>query len=99
VFLCFDGISRVKYNAESVLIGCILELVRRGHEDQIVVGGDIARRTMYASYGKGGLGLHYILASWVPRFREEAGEAGFDGDALVEKFFVANPARAFAWPD
>jgi phosphotriesterase-related protein len=99
VFLCFDGISRVKYNAESVLIGCILELVRRGFEDQIVVGGDIARRTMYANYGEGGLGLGYILSRWVPRFVEEAGEAGFDGHALVDKFFVANPARAFAWPD
>jgi len=99
VFLCFDGISRVKYNAESVLIGCILELVRRGFEDQIVVGGDIARRTMYANYGEGGLGLGYILARWVPRFVEEAGEAGFDGPALADKFFIANPARAFAWPD
>ncbi len=98
VFLCFDGISRVKYHPESVLIDCILRLVRAGHEDQIVVGGDIARRSMYRNYGKGGLGLGYILASWVPRFREEADEAGLDGAALIEKFFVANPARAFAWP-
>ncbi|WP_172327904.1 phosphotriesterase [Mangrovicoccus sp. HB161399] len=99
VFMCFDGISRVKYHPESVLIDCILKLVEAGHEDQIVVGGDIARRTMFAHYGKGGLGLGYILRSWVPRFAEEAGEAGFDGAALVEKFFVANPARAFSWSE
>lgn len=97
-FLCFDGIARVKYHPESVLIDCVLRLVAAGHEDQIVIGGDIARRSMYRNYGKGGLGLGYILESWVPRFVEEAGEAGFDGAALVEKFFVANPARAFAWP-
>jgi 5-phospho-D-xylono-1,4-lactonase len=97
-FLCFDGISRIKYHPESVLIDCILRLVRAGHEDQILVGGDIARRTMFRHYGEGGLGLGYILDSWVPRFVEEAGEAGLDGDALVEKFFRANPARAFAWP-
>lgn len=99
VFVCFDGISRVKYHPESVLIDCIIRLVTAGHEDQIVVGGDIARRSMYRNYGEGGLGLGYILASWVPRFVEEAGEAGLDGAGLIEKFFVANPARAFAWPD
>lgn len=96
-FLCFDGISRIKYHPESVLIGCILELVRHGHADQILVGGDIARRTMYRNYGEGGLGLGYILESWVPRFIEEAGEAGFDGAALIETFLVKNPRRAFAF--
>ncbi|RYG95327.1 MAG: phosphotriesterase, partial [Alphaproteobacteria bacterium] len=56
-FLCFDGISRVKYHPESVLIDCILQLVKRGHEQQLMIGGDIARRTMYRNYGEGGLGL------------------------------------------
>lgn len=97
VFMCFDGISRVKYHPESVLIDCILNLVRHGHEDQLVVGGDIARRTMYRNYGEGGLGLGYILESWVPRFREQADDAGFDGKALIEKFFVKNPQRAFVF--
>ncbi len=97
VFMCFDGISRIKYHPESVLIDCMLRLVRAGHEDQLLVGGDIARRTMYRNYGEGGLGLGYILESWVPRFVEEAGEAGFDGEALVRKFFIDNPARAFSW--
>jgi phosphotriesterase-related protein len=96
-FLCFDGISRVKYHPESVLIDCILNLVRHGHEDQLVVGGDIARRTMFRNYGEGGLGLGYILESWVPRFRDQADDAGFDGQALVEKFFLANPQRAFVF--
>ncbi|WP_127144499.1 phosphotriesterase family protein [Pelagibacterium montanilacus] len=96
-FLCFDGISRIKYHPESVLIECILNLVRHGHEDQILIGGDIARRTMYRHYGEGGLGLDYILRSWVPRFVEEAGEAGFDGKALIDTFMIENPKRAFAF--
>lgn len=96
-FLCFDGISRIKYHPESVLIDCILNLLRHGHADQIVVGGDIARRTMYRNYGEGGLGLGYILESWVPRFIEQANLAGFDGARLVETFFVKNPQRAFAF--
>lgn len=96
-FLCFDGISRIKYHPESILIDCILKLVAKGHEKQILIGGDIARRTMYKNYGEGGLGLGYILASWVPRFVEDAGEAGFDGQALIKTFMVDNPQRAFAF--
>lgn len=96
-FLSFDGITRIKYDSEHVRTRCILDLVRSGHEDQLMVGGDIARRTMFASYGEGGLGMGFILQKWVPRFIEEAGEAGFDGKALVQKFFVDNPQRAFAF--
>jgi len=96
-FFSFDGITRVKYYSEDVRTRCILDLVRRGHEDQIMVGGDIARRTMFASYGEGGLGMGFILEKWVPRFIEEAGEAGFDGERLIHKFMVANPQRAFAF--
>ena len=97
VFMCFDGISRIKYHPESILIECIFNLVRHGHEKQILIGGDIARRTMYRNYGEGGLGLGYILESWVPRFIEQAGDAGFDGEALIHTFMVENPQSAFAF--
>ena len=97
VFFSFDGITRVKYYPENVRTRCILDLVKAGHEDQIMIGGDIARKTMFASYGKGGLGMGFILEKWVPRFIEEAGEAGFDGKTLIDKFFVKNPQRAFAF--
>ncbi len=96
-FLTFDGITRVKYWPEDVRTRCILDLVRAGHGPQILIGGDIARKSMFASYGKGGLGMGYILSSWVPRFIDEAGEAGFDGPALIQQFLVDNPPRAFAF--
>jgi len=57
----------------------------------------IARRTMYRNYGEGGLGLAYILKSWVPRFVDEADEAGFNGQALIKTFMIDNPQRAFAF--
>ncbi|MFZ5817165.1 MAG: phosphotriesterase family protein [Bacillota bacterium] len=95
-YLCFDGIAKVKYYPESVRIQCILELVRRGHERQILISGDTARKSYYRSYGHG-LGLGYILAKWVPRFAEEAGEAGFDGERLVRLFFEENPQRCFTF--
>lgn len=95
--LCFDGISRIKYHPENIRIQNIITLIKAGFEDQIVIGGDIARKTMFASYGLGGLGMGYILSSWKPRFIEEANNAGVDGHALAKKLFITNPARVFTF--
>lgn len=95
-FLCFDGIGKIKYAPESTRIQCILELVKRGYEKQILISGDTARKSYYRNYGHG-LGLGYILEQWVPRFKEEAEEAGFNGKRLIEAFFVHNPARCFTF--
>lgn len=96
VYLSFDGIGKIKYAPESTRIALILELVRKGYEDQILISGDTARKTYYKHYDYG-LGLEYIIGKWVPRFVDEANRAGFDGEKLVEKFFVHNPARCFAF--
>lgn len=95
-FLCFDGIAKVKYNPESVRIGCILELAKRGHQKQILVSGDTARRSYYRSYTYA-LGLPYIKETWVNRLVEEAEVAGLDGRALVEDIFINNPKRCFTF--
>lgn len=97
-FLSFDGIGKIKYGPESTRIACILELVRNGHKDQILISGDTARKSYYRHYGQG-LGLEYIILQWIPRFIEEANEAGFDGNALVEDFFIHNPAKCFAFAE
>lgn len=95
-FLCFDGIAKIKYAPESTRIACILELVRNGHEDQILVSGDTARKSYYKHYDYG-LGLEYIISKWVPRFIYEADRVGLDGERLIKKFFVDNPARCFSF--
>ncbi|WP_020154386.1 phosphotriesterase family protein [Caldibacillus debilis] len=95
-FLSFDGIGKIKYGPESMRIRCILELVKKGYENQILISGDTARKSYYKHYDYG-LGLAYIIAKWVPRFIDEADRAGFDGERLVRLFFVENPARCFAF--
>ncbi|MFB5677959.1 phosphotriesterase [Paenibacillus terreus] len=95
-FLSFDGIAKIKYAPESTRIGLILELVKKGYEDQILISGDTARKTYYKHYDYGP-GLEYIIAKWVPRFVDEANQAGFDGLKLIRKFFVTNPANCFAF--
>ena len=94
--LSFDGISKIKYAPESTRIACILALVEKGYEDQILVSGDTARKSYYKHYDNG-LGLENILGKWVPRFIEEADQKGFDGIQLVNKFFIQNPARCFTF--
>lgn len=95
-FLSFDGISKVKYAPDSARTDAILELVKNGHEDQILISGDTARKTYYKHY-QHGLGLENIIAKWVPRFKEEADSRGFDGEKLIRKFFIDNPARCFSF--
>lgn len=95
-YLSFDGISKIKYAPESTRIQNILDLVDKGYEDQILISGDTARKSYYKHYDYG-LGLENILGNWVPRFIEEANQKGYDGDKLVDKFFVQNPARCFTF--
>lgn len=95
-YLCFDGIAKIKYAPESTRIHCILELVRKGYEKQILISGDTARKSYYKHYDYG-LGLEYIISKWVPRFIDEANRAGFDGERLIQLFFVENPARCFSF--
>ncbi|MED4164921.1 phosphotriesterase [Halalkalibacterium halodurans] len=95
-FLSFDGIGKIKYAPESTRIHCILELVKKGYDQQILISGDTARKTYYKHYDYG-LGLEYIIEKWIPRFISEANHRGFDGEALIHTFFVENPARCFAF--
>ncbi|WP_010274953.1 phosphotriesterase family protein [Paenibacillus senegalensis] len=95
-YLSFDGIGKIKYAPESTRISLILDLVRKGYENQILISGDTARKTYYKHYDHG-LGLEHIIANWVPRFKLEADKAGFDGEKLIEKFFVSNPAECFSF--
>ncbi|MEF2508402.1 phosphotriesterase [Vibrio mimicus] len=92
-FICFDGVSRIKYYTEEVRSQALIYLCKSGFSHQILIGGDFARKSMSAHYGCGGLGMRFILNSWQPRFCEEANDAGLDGEALLHQFFIENPKR------
>jgi phosphotriesterase-related protein len=88
-FLAFDGPSRANHATDWRLHECLAELVRHGHQDQILIGGDTTTAAARAATG-GGPGLPYLLRVLRPRLAAELGED------VAEKFFVTNPARAFA---
>lgn len=92
-FLSFDGLGKIKYGPESNRIGAIISLIKMGYLDQILIGGDTARKTYYKHYGYHSLGLEWILKRWIPRFENECNIRGLDGKAMVYKILVDNPKR------
>lgn len=90
-YLGYDGAGRTKYWPDSVLVDCLMRVAEAGGEDRLLLGGDVARRSSFVSYG-GLPGMAYLGRRFVPRL------AAAGGEDLVECLLVANPARAFAFP-
>jgi predicted metal-dependent phosphotriesterase family hydrolase len=87
----YDCISKEHYQPEAKRIEFAKRLVDEGFGDQLVLSGDIARRSYLTSYG-GGPGFTYILWRFVPWLWQE----GVSREATA-KLLVDNPARLFAW--
>lgn len=96
-FLCMDGLSKVKYFPESVRMEAIATLVEAGFADQILLGGDLARRSDLYAY-EGGPGIRFIITKWTDRFKSFLVRRGYEiaeAEKLVKKFLVDNPKRYF----
>jgi len=75
----------------SVTVRAILALVEAGFEDQIVLGTDGARRTLWRSLG-GRPGLAWLASD----FPAVLGRAGL-GPGTLHKIFSTNAMRALTW--
>jgi phosphotriesterase-related protein len=91
VFLGFDQFSKAKYLADSARIDLIAHLAEEGHHNQIVISGDLARRSYLTAWG-GGPGYRYFLTDLMLQFAERG-----ISEALYRSFAVANPRRLFAF--
>jgi phosphotriesterase-related protein len=89
-YLGYDGAARHQRWPDSVLVDCLAAAVAGGAADRVLLGGDVARRTRYLSYG-GIPGLTYLFDRFVPRLRAAVGDAG------LASVLVANPARWLGW--
>ena len=92
VFLSFDGLGKNKYGPESHRIAAIINLIEKGYVDQILCGGDTARKSYYKHYGYG-LGLGWIPTVWLRRFEDELKLRGLDSKEIINKIFIENPKR------
>jgi phosphotriesterase-related protein len=90
VYLCYDQLSKEKYYPDAQRVEFILRLVQEGYGRQLLLSGDLARKSYWPSYGTGGgPGLTYILWRFVPWLRSE----GLD-EAAVDDLLSHNPVRA-----
>lgn len=85
-YLGYDGFARPRTRSDAELLALTEQVVSQAGADRILLGGDVARRTRYISYG-GMPGLAYLGERYVPRLRSAIG-----ADA-VERMLVTNPAR------
>lgn len=89
-YLGYDGAARHQRWPDSVLVDCLAATAAAGAADRLLLGGDVARRTRYPSYG-GMPGLAYLFDRFVPRVRAAV------GDAVLDSVLVTNPARWLGW--
>ncbi|MCW2898455.1 MAG: aryldialkylphosphatase [Streptosporangiaceae bacterium] len=89
-YLGYDGMARTRNGPDSALLECLLRVATLGGATRVVLGGDVARRTRYVTYG-GMPGLAYLPQRFVPRLEREG------GTDLARSVLVENPARLLAW--
>jgi phosphotriesterase-related protein len=88
-YLGYDGVARHREAPDSAILDCLERVVTAGAADQLLLGGDVARRTRYRAYG-GLPGLDYLPSRFLPRVRDRLGAE------LLHRLLVTNPAKALA---
>jgi predicted metal-dependent phosphotriesterase family hydrolase len=90
VTLSYDQISKEKYAPDARRVEFILRAVNAGFGQQIILGGDLARKSYWPGYGTGGgPGLTYLLWRFIPWLRSE----GLN-ESVIQDLITHNPARA-----
>lgn len=87
--LQYDGFARTKYHPMNQIIDC-LEKVYAGYPNNLLLGGDVARRRSFEVNG-GLAGIPFLHHVVVPRLIQTLGKSE------VQQIFVENPARVLSF--
>ena len=90
VYLGYDGMARAKYWPDSTLVDCLVRTAERGRADRLLLGGDVARRSSFRSYG-GLPGMDYLPKVFAPRVAAEGGQD------LLDQILIHNPAALLSF--
>lgn len=91
VTLSYDQFAKEKYYPDRQRIDFIKRLIAEGFGGQILLAGDMAKRSYWPSYDVGGgPGLTFILWRILPWMREDG-----VAEADIQRMLVDNPARVF----
>lgn len=89
-WLGYDGMARPRTRSDAELLDLTEAVVAGGGGDNILIGGDVARRSRYRAYG-GLPGLAYLGERYLPQLRERVGDDAVDG------MLTRNAQRFFTW--
>ncbi len=87
VNLGFDQFGKEKYLPDRDRVNLVVKLCQAGHHRQLILGGDMARKSYFKSYG-GGPGLEHVPTT----VRAMLLEAGLSPE-IVSELLVSNPRR------
>ena len=89
VFLGLDQFSKSKYLGDEDRVDLVVALASEGHLAQLILSGDLARRSYWPGYGHDGApGLAHLPRTVAPMLRDE----GLSEEDL-HTLFVDNPRR------
>jgi 5-phospho-D-xylono-1,4-lactonase len=97
-YVGLDQVSKVRYATDNARIELIIGLIEHGFGGQILVSGDMARRSYLSAWG-GGPGLRYIAATYVPRLVTQLHDAGLSpskAERVGHDLLVENPLAYLA---
>lgn len=94
-FVAYDQLPKPKYATAQPAIENIVALAREGLHGQVVLGGDLSRRSYFAGWG-GEPGLAFLPGVFRRRLGAALAVSGLDADAILEDLLVHNPARALS---
>jgi predicted metal-dependent phosphotriesterase family hydrolase len=89
-FISFDQVSKTKYASDEARASMLAKLAARGHLNQLLISGDLARKSYWLAY-EGGPGFRYLIESF-PVTLMEAGLSAVD----VRTILIENPEMALA---
>lgn len=89
-YLGYDGMARPIGRTDSEIITLAEHVIAGGGGSRLLLGGDVARRTRYVSYG-GMPGLAYLSERFVPRLADRV------GTVAVDRILSENAARVLQW--
>ncbi|WDV44387.1 phosphotriesterase-related protein [Clostridiaceae bacterium M8S5] len=87
-FLGFDTIGKIKYQPDEYRIKAIIQLIKRGHLNQIVLSQDLTRKSHLKA--NGGIGYSYLVDTFIPQMLK-AGISQTQIDCMLKN----NPKRLF----
>lgn len=91
VWIAYDSIGQLDKQSDERRADAIVELVRRGHIDRILLSTDVGKRGALRAYG--GQGYDYTITSFLPLLAERGLDQG-----QIDQMTRTNPQRLYSFP-